>query len=39
VRRGHISVTPIQVDLTRYTALEQVASWIGGLAVSTGKAA
>ena len=39
VRRGHISVTPIQVDLTRYTALEQVASWVGGLSVSTGKAA
>ncbi len=32
VRRGHISITPIQVDLTRYQALEQVASWVGGLA-------
>jgi 5'-nucleotidase len=34
VRRGHISITPIHVDLTRYTALEQVASWVGGLAAS-----
>ena len=34
VRRGHISITPIQVDLTRYQALEQVASWVGGLAAS-----
>ncbi|GAB2512761.1 5'/3'-nucleotidase SurE [Lysobacter humi (ex Lee et al. 2017)] len=32
VRRGCISITPIQVDLTRYQALEQVASWVGGLA-------
>jgi 5'-nucleotidase len=31
VRTGHISITPIQVDLTRYQALEQVASWVGGL--------
>ncbi len=39
IRSGHISITPIQVDLTRYTALDQVASWVGGLAASTGKAA
>lgn len=39
VRSGHISITPIQVDLTRYTALEHVASWVNGLAASTGKAA
>lgn len=32
VRRGCISITPIHVDLTRYQALEQVASWVGGLA-------
>jgi 5'-nucleotidase len=32
VRSGHISITPIHVDLTRYQALEQVASWVGGLA-------
>lgn len=34
IRTGHISITPIQVDLTRYQALEQVASWVGGLADS-----
>ena len=34
VRTGHISITPIHVDLTRYQALEQVASWVGGLASS-----
>jgi 5'-nucleotidase len=34
VRTGHISITPIQVDLTRYQALEQVASWVGGLEAS-----
>ena len=32
VRTGHISITPINVDLTRFKALEQVASWVGGLA-------
>ncbi|GAB3743601.1 5'/3'-nucleotidase SurE [Lysobacter olei] len=31
VRTGHISITPIQIDLTRYQALEQVASWVDGL--------
>jgi 5'-nucleotidase len=30
VRRGYVSITPLQVDLTRYTALESVARWIGG---------
>jgi 5'-nucleotidase len=34
VRTGHISITPIHVDLTRFQALEQVASWVGGLASS-----
>ena len=34
VRTRHISITPIHVDLTRYQALEQVASWVGGLAAS-----
>ena len=34
VRRGYISISPIQVDLTRYQALEQVASWVDGLAAS-----
>lgn len=28
VRSGYVSVTPIQVDLTRYTALDQVAHWL-----------
>ena len=31
VRTKHIAITPIQVDLTRYQALEQVAAWVGGL--------
>ena len=37
VRTGHISITPIHVDLTRYQALEQVASWVGGLAAALGR--
>ncbi|MDN5872409.1 MAG: 5'/3'-nucleotidase SurE, partial [Nitrococcus sp.] len=28
---GFVSITPIQVDLTRYQALNQVAGWIEGL--------
>jgi 5'-nucleotidase len=28
VKAGYISITPITVDLTRYTALEKVASWV-----------
>ena len=31
VRMGYISITPIHVDLTRYQALEKVASWVGAL--------
>ncbi len=31
VRNGHVSVTPIHVDLTRYQALEQVSHWIESL--------
>jgi 5'-nucleotidase len=34
VRDGHISITPIHVDLTRFQALEQVSSWVSGLAGS-----
>ncbi|HST44212.1 MAG TPA: 5'/3'-nucleotidase SurE [Luteimonas sp.] len=34
IRSGHIAITPIHVDLTRYQALEQVASWVGGLEAS-----
>jgi 5'-nucleotidase len=28
VRTGHVSVTPLDVDLTRYQALEEVSSWL-----------
>mgnify|MGYP001826807259 FL=1 len=28
VRTGHVSVTPLDVDLTRYTALELVGNWL-----------
>jgi 5'-nucleotidase len=31
IRRGCVAVTPLQVDLTRYTALEQVSSWLKNL--------
>lgn len=31
LRHGRVSVTPLQVDLTRYTALDKVAGWIEGL--------
>ncbi len=34
VRSGYISITPIHVDLTRFQALEQVASWVDGLATA-----
>lgn len=30
IRRHHVSVTPILIDLTRYTALDKVASWLKG---------
>ncbi|MHB8472389.1 MAG: 5'/3'-nucleotidase SurE [Gammaproteobacteria bacterium] len=30
VRSGQVSVTPIQVDLTRYAALDTVAGWLRG---------
>lgn len=28
VRRGYVSITPLHVDLTRYAALDQIASWL-----------
>jgi 5'-nucleotidase len=28
VRTGHVSITPMQVDLTRYSAVNQVAQWL-----------
>jgi 5'-nucleotidase len=31
IANGCISITPIHVDLTRYQALENVASWVAGL--------
>jgi 5'-nucleotidase len=31
IRHRCVSVTPIQVDLTRHTALERVAGWLSGL--------
>jgi 5'-nucleotidase len=34
VHNGFISITPIHVDLTRYQALETVASWVDGLTAS-----
>ncbi len=39
VRTGNIAITPIHVDLTRYQALEKVASWVDGLTAELGKAA
>ena len=39
VRNGFISITPIQVDLTRYQALEKVASWVSGLRDALGRPA
>ncbi|MCK5092885.1 MAG: 5'/3'-nucleotidase SurE, partial [Gammaproteobacteria bacterium] len=29
VRSGKVSVTPIHVDLTQYSLLEKVGSWLG----------
>jgi len=34
ISTGHIAITPLHVDLTRYHALEHVASWVTGLAAS-----
>lgn len=31
VKTGHVSITPLQVDLTRYTALETVSHWLTGM--------
>ena len=39
VRQGYISITPIHVDLTRYQALETVASWVDGLSAALKPAA
>ena len=34
VRDGFISITPIQVDLTRFQALEKVSGWVGSLSLA-----
>jgi 5'-nucleotidase len=31
VRQGQVSVTPLQVDLTRYNALGTLETWMAGL--------
>ncbi len=31
VARGYVSVTPLQVDLTRHAALQMLGSWLGGI--------
>ncbi len=31
IRQGAVSITPIQIDLTHYKALEDVASWLGNI--------
>jgi 5'-nucleotidase len=31
IKTGHVSITPLQVDLTRYTALETVSHWLTGM--------
>ena len=39
IRSGQISITPIQVDLTRYQALEKVAGWVASLEHTLGSTA
>ena len=34
IRRHCISVTPIQIDLTRYTALDSLSQWLQGIALA-----
>lgn len=31
VRRGFVSVTPLQIDLTQYTALDSLSQWLRGI--------
>lgn len=31
IKTGHVSITPLQLDLTNYKAFDQVASWLQGL--------
>jgi len=39
VREGYISITPIQVDLTRFQALEKVSGWVESLTLELGSGA
>jgi 5'-nucleotidase len=39
VREGYISITPIQVDLTRFQALEKVSGWVESLSLELGTGA
>ena len=34
VRRGYVSVTPIQIDLTRHAAVENLSKWVEGLSLA-----
>jgi len=36
VRNNYVSITPLQVDLTRYVALDTVAQWLLGMQVHDG---
>jgi 5'-nucleotidase len=36
VKTGHVSITPLQVDLTRYAALETVSQWLEGMKINEG---
>ena len=34
VKRGYVSVTPIQIDLTRHGAIENLSRWVEGISLS-----
>lgn len=34
IRTRHVSITPLHVDLTRYTAMDKVAGWLSGMGAS-----
>jgi len=36
IRNNRVSVTPLQVDLTHYRAMDKVANWLTGLKLETG---
>lgn len=31
IKRGYVSITPVQLDLTHYSAFEQLAEWVTGI--------